>query len=164
MSMEIIKAYITDNGMWMLALLVAMEYVGLPGYPGGIMLPAIGVMSRFGFIQLQISVITALAAGSATMVMVYLVGLKLGKWSSKKLSANEKFSRSYTYIQRLTEKYGSPAIFIVRLVPVVRTFGSIVAGMLEMNWRSYCVYSFAGNLIYTLCAVGLGYFATGFFV
>lgn len=164
MSLEIIKTYIEAHGMWMLALLVALEYLGLPGYPGGIMLPAIGVMSRFGLIQLQMSVIVALAAGSITMAAVYLVGLRFGRWSSNKLSGNEKFSRSYNYVKKLSEKYGSPAIFVVRLLPVVRTFGSVVAGMLGMNWRGYCVYSFAGNLIYTLCAVGIGYFATGFFI
>lgn len=164
MSIEIIEAYIEANGIWMLALLVALEYLGLPGYPGGIMLPAIGVMGHFGFIELPMGILVALVAGSVTMVAVYLVGLKFGSWSSRRFSKNEKFSRSYAYVQKLTEKYGSPAIFVVRLLPVVRTFGSVVAGMLGMNWRSYCIYSFAGNLVYTLCAVGLGYFATGFFV
>lgn len=164
MTVEIIQNYLETNGIWMLAVLVALEYLGLPGYPGGIILPAIGVMSRFGFLSVYTGTVIALVAGSATMVAVYLVGLKCSTWSATKLADNEKFARSHAYLWRLTNKYGAVSIFLVRLIPVVRTFGSIVAGILGMDWRPYCLYSFAGNLLYTLGAVGLGYFTTGFFV
>ncbi|MEG0852715.1 MAG: VTT domain-containing protein [Angelakisella sp.] len=164
MTIEIIQNYIIENGVWMLVLFVAMEYLGLPGYPGGIILPAIGIMSRMGLVPLHTGVIIALIVGSITMVGVYLVGLKFSQWSVTKLSQNQKFAKSYARMQELIRKYGAPSIFVVRLIPVVRTFGSIIAGILGMEWRCYCIYSFLGNLVYTLCAIGLGYFATGVFV
>lgn len=164
MTIETVAQYITNNGMWILFLLVALEYLGIPGYPGGIMLPAIGVIARMGLTSVQYGTIIAIISGSVTMVAVYIVGLVGGRWVVEKLGGNKRFVQTYDYMQRMTAKHGNLAVFLVRLVPVIRTFGSITAGVLGMEWRSYCIYSFGGNLIYTLAAVGLGYYATALFI
>ncbi|MEG1777712.1 MAG: VTT domain-containing protein [Angelakisella sp.] len=164
MPIEIIQNYIVQYGLWMLALLVAIEYLGIPGYPGGVTLPVIGIMSRLGLLKPQVGIMIAMAASSVSISAVYIVGFKFSSWSTAKLAGNEKFSKAYAYMRELTDKYGAVSIFAMRLVPMVRTFASMGAGILGMNWRSYLIYSVAGNFVYTLGAVGLGYFATSLFV
>lgn len=164
MTIESIAQSIAQNGIWILLLLVALENLGIPGYPGGFTLPAIGVLSRVGMINPVTGFVVALVASSVTMLAVYLVGLKCGGWASSKLSKSEKFRNGYTKMKELIEKYGNPAVFIARIVPFVRVFVSITAGLLGMNWRGYCVYSLLGNLVYTVVAMGLGYFATAIIV
>jgi membrane protein DedA with SNARE-associated domain len=51
-------------------------------------------------------------------------------------------------------KYGEWAVFIGRLLPVVRTFISIPAGLARMNLWRFSVYTFAGSFIWSL---GLAY-------
>lgn len=51
-------------------------------------------------------------------------------------------------------KYGNLSIFISRLLPVVRTFISLPAGIAVMNFGKFLAYTFVGSLIW--CA-GLAY-------
>jgi membrane protein DedA with SNARE-associated domain len=55
---------------------------------------------------------------------------------------------------RWFNKYGNLSIFISRLLPVVRTFISLPAGIAVMNFGKFLVYTFVGSLIW--CA-GLAY-------
>lgn len=47
---------------------------------------------------------------------------------------------------RFFEKFGSWAIFIGRLLPVVRTFIALPAGIAEMDRKKFHLYTFAGSL------------------
>lgn len=51
-------------------------------------------------------------------------------------------------------KYGEQAVFIGRLLPVVRSFISIPAGLARMNLWRFSLYTFAGSFIWSL---GLAY-------
>ena len=51
-------------------------------------------------------------------------------------------------------KYGEWVVFIGRLLPVVRTFISIPAGLARMNLWRFSLYTFAGSFIWSL---GLAY-------
>lgn len=44
------------------------------------------------------------------------------------------------------KKYGSPAIFFSRLLPIVRTFISLPAGIGRMNLPKFIMYTFLGSL------------------
>lgn len=161
MSIDTLVPILADNGSWILFLLVMLENLGIPGYPGGFTLPIIGAASRMGYIDLPTSLALSFTASSLTMVLVYLFGRFCGRWITHKLGDNPGFQKHYQRIQQLLEQYGSPAIFIVRLIPVVRIFGSITAGLLNMEWKRYCIYSLAGNLVYTVVAMMAGYYSAG---
>lgn len=159
MSIETITQMIIDNGVWLILLLVALENLGIPGYPGGFTLPALGAVSQMGFVSLPAGFGIAVVAGSITQMAVYLVGLFFGDWATLKLAKGEKFAKGNQYLRGLIQKYGNPAVFFARLIPFVRVFVSITAGLLGMEWRRYILYSFLGNLVYTASAMAVGYFA-----
>lgn len=161
MSVDRLIAMLADNGSWILFALVVLENIGIPGYPGGFTLPVIGAVSRLGYLPLFSGFLVALTASSLTMALVYLVGRGCGRWATRMLEGKSSFQKQYLRIQQLLDRYGNPAIFIVRLVPVVRIFGSITAGLLGMEWKRYCLYSFAGNLLYTIVALLIGYYGAG---
>lgn len=48
-------------------------------------------------------------------------------------------------------KYGDITVFISQLLPVIRTFISFPAGVLEINYKKFIIYTFTGAFIW--CAV-----------
>jgi membrane protein DedA with SNARE-associated domain len=58
---------------------------------------------------------------------------------------------------RWFQKYGIAAIFVARLMPVVRTFISLPAGVSRMNLRSFTILTFGGSFLWSLALVWAGY-------
>ena len=54
------------------------------------------------------------------------------------------------------KRYGQAAIFISRLLPVVRTFISLPAGISRMNFARFCLYSFLGSVPWCLALAWVG--------
>jgi membrane protein DedA with SNARE-associated domain len=54
-------------------------------------------------------------------------------------------------------KYGSAAVFVSRLLPAVRTFISLPAGMFEMDIWKFSLYTFGGSLIWSGLLTWVGY-------
>jgi membrane protein DedA with SNARE-associated domain len=54
-------------------------------------------------------------------------------------------------------RHGEAAVFVSRLLPVVRTFISLPAGIAEMPFVRFSVYTFLGCLPWTFALTALGY-------
>jgi membrane protein DedA with SNARE-associated domain len=59
--------------------------------------------------------------------------------------------------ERWFTKYGTWAIFFSRVLPVVRTFISLPAGLARMNAWRFSLYTFAGSLPWSLGLAWAGY-------
>ena len=57
---------------------------------------------------------------------------------------------------RFFARHGQAAIFISRLLPVVRTFISLPAGISRMPFGTFCLYSFLGSLPWCLALAWIG--------
>jgi membrane protein DedA with SNARE-associated domain len=55
------------------------------------------------------------------------------------------------------ERHGHQAVFVSRLLPVVRTFISLPAGVAEMPLGKFTAFTFAGCLPWTFALAGVGY-------
>jgi membrane protein DedA with SNARE-associated domain len=55
------------------------------------------------------------------------------------------------------KKYGSKAVFVSRLLPIVRTFIPLPAGLAKMDVKKYALYTFIGSLPWTAVLVYAGY-------
>jgi membrane protein DedA with SNARE-associated domain len=54
-------------------------------------------------------------------------------------------------------QHGETAVFVSRLLPVVRTFISLPAGVAEMPFGRFSTYTFAGCVPWTFALAGVGY-------
>jgi membrane protein DedA with SNARE-associated domain len=59
--------------------------------------------------------------------------------------------------ERWFERHGQTAVFVSRLLPVVRTFISLPAGVAEMPFWRFTLYTFIGCLPWTFALAGVGY-------
>jgi len=55
------------------------------------------------------------------------------------------------------DRHGEAAVFVSRLLPVIRTFISLPAGIAEMRFLRFSVYTFLGCLPWTFALAALGY-------
>jgi membrane protein DedA with SNARE-associated domain len=55
------------------------------------------------------------------------------------------------------DRHGETAVFVSRLLPVVRTFISLPAGVARMPFGKFSIYTFAGCLPWTFALAGVGY-------
>jgi membrane protein DedA with SNARE-associated domain len=87
--------------------------------------------------------------------IAYYVGLWGGRPVAEKYGKYILVSRhDLDLADRFFARWGNWAVFGSRLLPVVRTFISVPAGIARMNFWQFTVYTFAGAFIWS---VGLAY-------
>jgi len=62
------------------------------------------------------------------------------------------------------EKHGRSAVFLGRMVPIVRSFISVPAGVVRMPLGQFLLFTAAGSLIWNTVLVTLGWLARDFIV
>ena len=90
---------------------------------------------------------------------IYLVALKLGRVVLLQYLRYVRISE--TKLERVEiwfEKYGDKAVFLGRMVPVMREMISIPAGLLKMKIPKFVLYTFAGSCIWSAGTILAGYF------
>ena len=127
--------------------------------PGDSLLFAAGLLASqhiFNIHWLVFSIITAAFVGYS---VGYWFGEYLGAWLIKRPD-RWYFKKAYLReAQAFYDKHGGKALLLARLVPIVRTFVPIVAGMAKMSLLRYTIYNFFGALIW-----GGGVTLAGFFL
>ncbi len=143
-----IKASIFKMGYAGIALMMAVESACIP-LPSEIIMPFSGflVFERH-FSMLGISFAGALGCLLGS-VPTYLVGLYGGRPLLEKYGKYILVSHHDMRIaDKFFAKYGDMAIFISRLLPVVRTFISLPAGIAKTNFPKFCLYTFVGSFLW----------------
>ncbi len=152
-----LKEIISKLGYWGISGGMLLESMCIP-IPSELILPLAGFMVSDGTIGYFMANI-AVAAGSMTgSLIAYLVGcyggrhfiIKYGKYI---LVSEEKFHKA----EIIFNKYGAAAVFFGRLLPIIRTFISLPAGMARMDLKKFILYSLAGMLPWNAVLIFLGY-------
>lgn len=138
------------------ALMMAIESACIP-LPSEIIMPFAGYLVSQG----QFSLWGVSFAGAIGCVLGSAVAYWIGYYGGR--SVAEKYGK-YVLVTKhdlniadnFFAKYGASAVFFSRLLPVVRTFISLPAGIARMNFLKFTVYTFLGSLpfCYALAYVG----------
>lgn len=152
-----IKDFISSMGYFGLTFGMMLESMCIP-LPSEMVLPLGGFMAADGSIDLWLANL-AVAAGSLTgSLIAYFVGfyggrpfiLNYGKYFF--VSEGNFFKAEKTF-----KRYGSTAVFFGRLLPVIRTFISLPAGISKMDLKKFIFYSLLGMLPWNFVLIFLGY-------
>lgn len=141
-----IIAVISNSGYAGVLLLMAIESACIP-LPSEIIMPFSGYLVSTGRFSLWgVAVAGALGCNFGSLVAYYV-----GAWGGRPLV--ERYGR-YALVSRhdlqmadhFFARYGEWAVFIARLLPVIRTFIALPAGISRMNVVKFHVYTFLGSL------------------
>lgn len=159
MDNSILLNYLSEYGLIFLFVIVLLEYLNLPGFPAGVILPLAGVWvanSRFSFI---LAIVVSVLAGLLGSWILYWIGRAGGEIILRKYI--EKFPKQNDLIQKnmeLLRKRGNLGVFISKLLPMIRTIISIPAGVLKLDFISYTLYSALGIFIWNFAFIASGYY------
>ncbi|HZH22168.1 MAG TPA: DedA family protein [Geodermatophilus sp.] len=130
----------------------------IPPIPSEAVLGLAGVLINDGRLAVVPVVLFATLGSILGAVFFYYVGRALGP------------RRSHAFLDRLPlvetadvdrtfawfERHGRSAVFFGRMVPIVRSFISVPAGVVRMPFGQFVLYSTAGSLIWNSLLIGLG--------
>ena len=162
MTITTVLQLIEQYGTLVLFAMAFLEALNCPGMPAGVILPAGGVVAAsIGGIPKLIVVYFAMVLGSILgCIVLYYVGRLGGRASERWLNKHSGKMRDKLehYLERM--RGGSwVAVFGCRMVPIIRTLGSLLAGISRMPVRNYLLGTAAGVGLYNAIGIGLGYFA-----
>ena len=113
-------------------------------------------MSLFSVIPLII--LGALGATIGTTA-IYLIALKLGRRILLRYLRFLKISeKKLERVEIWFEKYGDKAVFLGRMIPVMREMISVPAGLLKMKFPKFILYTFTGSLVWAAATILAGYY------
>lgn len=138
--------FISTSGYFGVTVLMALESACIP-IPSEIIMPFSGFLvweARFNLIPVVLWGTLGNLLGS---IIAYFVGFYGGRPLIEKYGKYVLISRDdLALAQKWFEKYGSWSVFFSRLLPVVRTFISLPAGIARMPFWKFCFYTFLGSL------------------
>ncbi|OLC55587.1 MAG: alkaline phosphatase [Acidobacteria bacterium 13_1_40CM_4_69_4] len=152
-----ITAAISSLGYLGVFLMMAIESAAIP-LPSEIIMPFSGFLAYRNEFTLH----GAAFWGAAGCVFGSWAAYAAAAWGGRPFV--ERYGR-YVFIsrrdldlaERLFRRYGSPIIFFSRLLPVVRTFISLPAGLARMPLGRFTVYTFVGSYPFCYALAYLGY-------
>jgi membrane protein DedA with SNARE-associated domain len=150
-------ATLSQGGYWLIAGLMALESTLVP-IPSEVIIPPAAYLAHtrgeFSFL----GVVLSGAAGS-------WVGASLMYWAARLLGYPliVRFGRyvglgraKLELAERWCTHYGSPGVFLSRLLPVIRHLIGIPTGILRMDFRWYALATLLGSLLWCTVLAWLG--------
>jgi len=152
------------TGLAGIVLAMAIESCCIP-LPSEIVMPLAGVMLVEGKLLAGVNpwlslVLVALAGATGCLIgsiAAYGIGyaggrplmLKYGRYVLISQHDAEKADRFF-------QKWGSETVFFSRLLPVIRTYISLPAGIAKMPFVKFCIYTFLGSFPWCLLLAYVG--------
>jgi membrane protein DedA with SNARE-associated domain len=164
MTIEAVLWFFENYGFLAVLLLAFSEYLNIPIIPGGVVLPAAGVLIKLGYADFWLTVLSVSAAGLVAELALYGVSYIFSDRIRRFCLKRKKTASLYKKTTDIIDKHGSWGLFVARLIPILRSFVSIPAGLLGMKLPVYTAVSAAGNICYVLWNIALGYFLSSFFI
>ncbi len=149
--------FINSTGYVGIFILSLLESAGIP-IPSEVVIPFSGFLVTSGKFSLWGVAIVATLANLAGSIILFLIGRSGGRWIL------ERYGK-YIFIHkkdldtadRWFSEHGVKAVFWGRMLPVVRTFISLPAGVAGMDLARFSLFTFLGALPWNflLALIGL---------
>lgn len=153
----LIEEFIKNYGIVSIFIIVALEYANAP-LPSELVLPLVGILALKFDMSLSLVIIASILGGLFGSIINYYLGYKFGQpllalIKNKYPKTKKSIKASYRWLA----KYEKISVMLSRLVPLARTFISIVAGVTKMNVVEFAIYSGIGIAVWNTILIFIGY-------
>jgi len=149
--------FIDSWGYLGIFITMSLESSAVP-IPSEIVMTFSGFLANQGRLDFWGVVMVGTLANLFGSIILYFIGLSGGRWILEKygkyvLIHKEDLKKA----DRWFEKYGSKAVFFSRLLPAVRTFISLPAGITRTHLKKFILLTFLGSLPWNFALVSVGF-------
>lgn len=125
--------------------------------PGDSLLFTAGLLAGQGKLNIWLLLPGVFIAAFVGDQVGYTFGEKLGPRLFNKPDSRFFKQEYVTHTRNFFNKHGSKTIIIARFVPIVRTFAPILAGVGEMDRKTFVIYNVIGAFLWAVGLTMLGY-------
>lgn len=153
---------------WLVATIGTMGYPGIIflmflessffPFPSEVVIPPAGYLAHQGEMNLLLVIIAGIGGSLLGALFNYWISITAGR------SFFEKYGRYFFISTKTLDKselffknHGHISTFIGRLIPGIRQYISLPAGVARMNLRIFCLYTALGAGIWTIILALAGY-------
>ncbi|MCG7378959.1 DedA family protein [Paenibacillus sp. ACRSA] len=155
-----ITDFMEQYGYIGIALIIALENV-FPPIPSEIILPFGGFMTTYTSLTLPGVIIAATIGSVLGAIILYAIGLLID------VNRLEKIVDRWGHILRIKkediyrvdawfDKYGMWTVLFCRMIPLVRSLISIPAGMSNMKFGLFVLFTTIGTFVWNIILVSVG--------
>ncbi len=149
--------FIVSTGYAGVALLMAIQSACVP-LPSEVIMPFAGAVLAHGQAQLVLLATIASLASNVGSIPAYWVGARGGRPMVERYGSYLLLSRhDLDRVDHFFVRFGSFAVLIGRMLPIIRTFIAFPAGVAKMNLVRFHLYTFIGSWpwCYALAYLGM---------
>ena len=137
-------------------LLMAIESACIP-LPSEVTMPFSGYLVSTGRFSLQLAALAGALGCLAGSYVAYFIGASGGRRFLERYGRWVLIAPHELEIaDRFFDRWGGPAVFFSRLLPVVRTFIALPAGVARMRLLPFTIYTLIGSYLWCLGLVWAG--------
>ena len=153
---EIITGFIASLGYPGIFILMILESALIP-IPSEIIMPFSGFLATTGKLEPLGVVIAGTLGNLVGSIATYYLGLKLGRAFIIRYGKYIFFRQRHLELtESLFQKYGEKISFIGRLLPGIRTYVSLPAGIGRTKLGNFVIYSVAGAALWNSALTYIG--------
>lgn len=158
---NIIISVISKTGYVGVFLLMAAESALIP-IPSEVTMPFAGYLATIGRFNIWLIILIGALANLFGSILAYW----LGYWGGEAIVRNliKKYGKyllmtehEYNRSEKWFRKYGEKITFFSRILPIVRTFISLPAGVARMNFWRFSFLTFLGSFIWSGLLAYIGF-------
>ena len=142
-----------------LILIIFAETGLLIGFflPGDSLLFTGGILASQGNLNIAVIAIGCFLAAVIGDQVGYTIGYRAGPPLFRRPDSRIFKQRYVDRTKEFFDKHGPKTILLARFVPVVRTFAPVLAGVGEMNRRTFTTYNVVGGFVWAVGVTVAGY-------
>jgi membrane protein DedA with SNARE-associated domain len=139
-----------------IVLLMAIESACIP-LPSEVTMPFSGYLVATGRFSLNLVAVAGAVGCLLGSYVAYYVGASGGRWLLERYGRYVLIAPHELEIaDRFFARWGAAAVFFSRLLPVVRTFIALPAGVARMPIAPFTIYTLAGSYLWCLALAYAG--------
>ena len=135
-----------------------LESLNLTGIPSTIILPAIGILISLNNLSIIKILLLTIFASILGNIVFYFISYKFGsKIYDYLYNKFPKLQKCFDKAMNMSNKYGTKICLFGRLIPSIRSWISLVAGIFKVKLMDFILYSSIGIFIWDILLILVGY-------
>ncbi len=151
-----ITSFISNIGYLGIFVLMALESALIP-IPSEIIMPFSGYLVAQDKLDFTTTILAGSIGNLVGSIATFYLGRRIRREAILKYGKFVLIKESHlAFAEQLFQKHGSKISFIGRLLPAVRTYVSLPAGIASAPFKKFVVYTLGGSVVWNIFLVSVG--------